>query len=230
LRYKHFLNGHLFPQGGKDMKQINGVTESMLKNADKLAPISRQELAKKIGIEITESGITVPDKLFRIFSPRVLGKFIGGIFLVVVGDVVYQAIAKRVIAKYPNSKTGVNRVVFVLRHIDVLVRPSWLKFAFFTASNVKEFKKGFDSGCDKLSDFGECLKGGLIKIVGDDVDDDEVITGRRIVHDCDQGHNIVAFCSNCLLDVDDYCDHCPKCGCLFIEEDDTDFDISESDF
>lgn len=155
-------------------KQIGDITERMLKNAGKLAPEKQQELAKKLGIEISEKGISIPDVLFTAFSPKVLGKFVGGLFLVVIGDLVYESLAKKVIEKYPKHESKVKKTLFVVRYLDVFIRPSWLKFGLFAAGNASKFKEGFDQGCTKANNFGQYLKEETQKYFQTESKDEEI--------------------------------------------------------
>lgn len=134
---------------------FKGITEKMLQGAKSLG--EKRELAQKLGIEITSDNVSIPDALFKIFKPKVLGKFIGGLFLVAVGDLAYQILAKKVIEKYPQYEGHTNKVVFVLKHADLLFKPSWLKIGMFAAGHTKDFKKGFDAGYGRASQFGKYL-------------------------------------------------------------------------
>lgn len=136
-------------------KSFRGITEKMLQQAQSLN--EKMELAKKLGIEITSDNVSIPDALFKIFKPKVLGKFIGGLFLVVVGDLAYQILAKKVIEKYPQYEGQTNKILFIIKHADLFLKPSWWKLGMFAAGNAKDFKKGFDSGYGKVSNFGKYL-------------------------------------------------------------------------
>lgn len=134
---------------------FNGITEKMIQGAKSLN--EKRELAKKLGIEITDDNVLIPDALFKIFKPRVFGKLIGGLFLVVVGDLAYKVLAKKVIEKYPKYEGHTNKILFVIKHADLFLNPSLLKIGMFAAGNAKDFKKGFDAGYGRVSKFGKYL-------------------------------------------------------------------------
>ncbi|MDO8669386.1 MAG: hypothetical protein Q7K65_03785 [Candidatus Buchananbacteria bacterium] len=136
-------------------RHFKGITERMLQSAKSLN--EKINLAKQLGIEITKDNISMPDALFKIFKPKVLGKFIGGLFLVAAGDLVYKILAKKVMEKYPQHQDKTSKVLFVIKHIDLLLSPSWLKVGTFAAGNLKDFKRGFDAGYGRASKFGQYL-------------------------------------------------------------------------
>lgn len=143
---------------------FHGISEKKLLED---IPLSvRQVIAKKLGIKISKDKVDIPEEVFRVFSPKALGKFLGGLLALTVGDLVYEALAKKVVEKYPNSKNSVRRVLFVVKHLDVLIRPSWFKFGVFAASNVKEFKKGFGSSGANAKKFNKYLWIAIKKRVG----------------------------------------------------------------
>ena len=134
---------------------FNGITEKIIIGSKSLN--EKRELAQKLGIEITDDNVLIPDALFKIFKPHVLGKLIGGLFLVVVGDLAYKALAKKVIEKYPEYEGHTNKILFVIKHADLFLDPSLLKIGIFAAGNAKDFKKGFDAGYGRVSEFGKYL-------------------------------------------------------------------------
>lgn len=136
-------------------RSFKGITEKMIRSAKSLA--EKRELARKLGIQITTDNISIPDAIFKIFKPKVLGKFIGGLFLVAVGDLAYQTLAKKVIEKYPQYEGQTNKILFIIKHADLLFKPSWLKIGMFTAGHAKDFKNGFDAGYGRASKFGKYL-------------------------------------------------------------------------
>lgn len=190
-------------------KEVNGVTEAML--ADKFSPSTNKEMAKKIGIEVSESGVKIPSELFDVFSPKVLGKFIGGLCVMTAGDLLSRTVAKKVVERYPHSEKGIGKVLFIIKHLDVLFKPSWLKLGILAAANISDFKKGFELA---TNNFGNHLTDEVKRIIsGDSVAEEETV---KIVITTSKNHSYYGFCScgKCGVSLDDSVPtKCPNCGC-----------------